>query len=68
MVRSVNERKQFHGVCFIFLLLPPDYGNLITAFSVPIQPHNSSLFHSSDPEVSLVQGQLLRQEENTRHS
>lgn len=68
MVRSVSERKQFHGLRFVFLLLPPDYYNLTAGFSVPIQPRSSLFFHSLDPGVSLVQGQLLRHKENTTRS
>lgn len=51
-------------VCALFSFLSPDYGNLITGFRVPTQPRNSLLFHSLDPEASLVRGQLLRHKQN----
>lgn len=46
-------KEGYFMICALFSLLSTDYGNLITGFRVPIQPHNSSLFHSSDPEMSL---------------
>lgn len=48
-----SARGGYFMVCALFSLFPTDYGNLITGFRVPLQLHNSLLFHSLDPEMSL---------------
>lgn len=52
-----SAKGGYFMICALFSLLSTDYGNQIMGFRVPIQPHNSSLFHSdwihSDPEMSL---------------